>query len=316
MKAVVINSYGGPTCVQVKELDTPTLAANDVLVRVRAAGVNAGDLFTVTGSPWMIRFTVGFPKPTDHVLGWDVAGHVEAVGASVTRFEPGDEVFGSVERAFAEYVSADADKLAIKPANLDFEQAAALPTAACTALEALRTRGAVRAGHKVLIHGASGGVGTFAVQIAKALGAHVTAVCSTAKVAAVASLGADIVVDYTKQDVTETAARYDLILDNSASRAYSDLKKVLAPNGRILPNSGHGGMRYVFKAYVMSSLSRRYGRPFMVVPNHEMLTVIKDYCEAGTLRPLVDRVYPMADAASALAHLEQRRTVGKVVLTM
>lgn len=316
MKAIVINSYGGPDLVELKEVDRPEIADNGILVRVQAAGVNAGDLFTVKGSPWLVRFTTGFPRPKNHVLGWDVAGRVEAVGSKVTLFQSGDEVFGGSEHAFAEYVSADADKFAKKPTNLTLEEAAALPTAATTALLALRDHGNVREGYRVLITGASGGVGSFAVQIAKALGAEVTGVCSTAKVDMVRSLGADHVVDYTKEDFTKTGARYDLILDNSASRAFFELKRVLEPEGLILPNSGHGGMRYVFKAFFLSMISRRYGRPFMAVPNNKDLNVLKEYCESGKVKPIIDRTYPLIEASRALDYLDQRQALGKVVVTM
>lgn len=248
MKAVVQNGYGGSEALKIKEVEKPKIKKNGILVRVMAASVNAGDLFTVKGSPWLIRFSAGFPKPKDFIPGWDVAGLVEDVGTDASLFKPGDEVFGSTSHAFAEFVSDDQCNFAKKPTNLTFDQTSAIPTAATTAattaLLALRDQGKVQPGHDVLINGATGGVGTFSVQIAKILGARVTGVCSTAKMDMVLSLGADRVVDYTREDFTKMEDRFDLILDNAASRAFSDLKKVLKPKGLILPNSGHGGCNH------------------------------------------------------------------------
>jgi NADPH:quinone reductase-like Zn-dependent oxidoreductase len=245
MKAIVQNDYGSPDVLKLQEVAEPVVKENDVLVSVSAASINAGDLFSLRGSPWLVRLTVGFPKPKNNILGWDIAGRVQEVGEKVTQFQPGDEVFASCSAAFAEYACVAEDKLALKPTNLTFEQAAAVPTAAVTALQGLRDAGKLRAGQKVLINGASGGVGTFAVQIAKVLGAEVTGVCSTRNVDIVRSLGADHVFDYTKEDFAKSGRRYDLILDNVASRSFSDLRSVLTPQGVIIPNSGHGGMGYV-----------------------------------------------------------------------
>ncbi|MBU1339317.1 MAG: NAD(P)-dependent alcohol dehydrogenase [Acidobacteria bacterium] len=316
MKAIVQNNYGGPDVLELKEIDMPTVKENDVLVRVHAAALNAGDVFSMRGSPWLARFSVGFPKPKNYVLGWDVAGQVEAVGKNVTLFLPGDEVFGGCSHAFAEYVIASEDKFAKKPANFTFEQAGALPSAAITALQALRDQGKVQPGQKVLINGASGGVGTFSVQIAKALGAEVTGVCSTAKVDMVRSLGADFVIDYTREDFTKGERRYDLILDNRGNRSFSDLKRVLKPDGLILPNTGHGGMSYVFKAYFMSMFSRRFGRPFLSVPNHKDLTVLKGLCESGKVTPVIDKTYPLSETPEALGYLDEGHARGKVVITV
>ena len=208
-----------------------------MLVRVHAAALNAGDVFSLRGSPWLARFSVGFPQPKDYILGWDMAGRVEAVGEQVTRFRPGDEVFASCSHTLAEYVSVAADKAAPKPTNLTFAEAAAVPTAAITALQGLRDAGKVQPGQQVLINGASGGVGTFAVQIAKAFGAEVTGVCSTRNVDMVRSLGADHVVDYTREDFTQGGRRYDLILDNVASRSFSDLRRVLTRRAKSSPTA-------------------------------------------------------------------------------
>jgi NADPH:quinone reductase-like Zn-dependent oxidoreductase len=248
MKAIVQNEYGSPDVLKLKEVDKPVVKDDGVLVSVHAAALNAGDYFSMRGSPWLARFTVGFPKPKNYILGWDVAGHVEAIGKNVKRFQPGDEVFASCNGTLAEYACAAEDMFAMKPTNLTFEQAAAVPTAAITALQGLRDAGKVQPGQKVLINGASGGVGTFAVQIAKSFGAEVTGVCSTRNVDMVRSIGADHVIDYTQEDFTQSGQRYDLILDNVANRSFSDLRHALTPQGIIIPNSGHGGMGYVIKA--------------------------------------------------------------------
>ena len=259
MKAIVINAYGSPDVLELKEVAAPAIKDDEVLVRVHAASLNAGDLFALRGSPWLIRLSVGLRRPKNYILGWDMAGRVEAVGSQVTRFKPGDEVFGACSGSLAEYVHVAEDKLAPKPANLTFEQAAAVPTAAVSALMGLRDAGKIQPGQKVLINGASGGVGTFAVQIAKAFGAEVTGVCSTRNVDLVRSIGADHVVDYTREDFTRNGQRYDLILDNVASRSFSDLRRALTPQGKIIPNSGHAGMGYVFKAFALSLVRRQHG---------------------------------------------------------
>ncbi len=316
MKAIVQNDYGSPDVLELKEIDKPVVKENDVLVRVHAAALNAGDYFSMRGSPWLVRFTVGFPKPKNYVLGWDVAGQVEAVGEKVTRFQPGDEVFASCNGTLAEYACAAEDKFAMKPTNLTFEQAAAVPTAAITALQGLRDAGKVQPGQKVLINGASGGVGTFAVQIAKSFGAEVTGVCSTRNVDMVRSIGADHVIDYTQEDFTQIGRRYDLILDNVANRSFSDLRRALTPQGIIIPNSGHGGMGYVFKAFLLSPFMRQQGRPLVANTNNEDLVVLKELIEAGKVTPVIDRTYPLSETPEALRYLDQGHAQGKVVITV
>ncbi len=316
MKAIVQNEYGSPDVLKLAEIDEPVIKDDDVLVRVRATGLNAGDYFSMRGSPFLARFTVGFPKPKNYVLGWDVAGHIEAVGKEVTRFKPGDEVFASCSGALAEYALVAKDRLAMKPTNLTFEQAAAVPTAAITALQGLRDAGKVRSGQKVLINGASGGVGTFAVQIAKAFGAQVTGVCSTRNVDMVRTLGADYVVDYTKNDFTQSGRRYDLILDNVANRSFSDLRRALTPQGMIIPNSGHGGMGYVFKAFLLSPFMRQQGSMFLAASNNKDLVVLKDLIESGKVTPVIDRTYPLSDTPEAFRYLEESHARGKVVITV
>ena len=317
MKAVIQVGYGSADVLEFKEIDRPVAADDDVLVRVHAASLAAGDYFAMRGVPFPIRMYVGFPKPKkDFVVGVDLAGRVEAVGKNVTRFKPGDEVFGGCSRACAEYTCAKEDQLVPKPSNLTFEQAAAVPTSAVAALQALRDHGKVRPGQKVLINGASGGVGTFAVQIAKALGAEVTGVCSTANVDMVGSIGADHVIDYTKEDFTQGEPRYDLILDNVASHAFADYRRVLEPGGTLMPNSGHAGMGYVIKAFLLPLFVRQVERPFVARPNQDDLLTLKELVEAGRVTPVIDRTYPLRETAEAFRYLDQGHARGKVIIAV
>jgi NADPH:quinone reductase-like Zn-dependent oxidoreductase len=317
MKAVVQVGYGSADVLELKEIDKPVAADDDVLVRVHAASLGAGDYFGMRGKPFPIRMFIGFPRPKkDHVVGLDLAGRVEAVGKNVTRLQPGDEVFGEGSGACAEFASAHEGKLAPKPRNLTFEQAAAVPTSALAALHALRDQRKVQPGQKVLINGASGGVGTFAVQIAKALGADVTGVCSTGNVDTVRSIGADHVIDYTKEDFTQGEARYDLILDNVASHSFADYRRVLEPGGTLVPSSGHAGMGYVVKAFLLSLFVRRQGRPFVSTPNQDDLIALKELVEAGRITPVIDRTYPLRETAEAFRYLDQGHARGKVVIVV
>jgi NADPH:quinone reductase-like Zn-dependent oxidoreductase len=316
MRAIVQNAYGSPDVLNLKEVANPLPKENEVLVRVHAAALNAGDVFSMRGRPWLARFSVGFPKPRDYILGWDMAGRVEAVGEQVTRFQPGDEVFASCSHTLAEYVSLAEDKTALKPTNLTFAQAAAVPTAAVTALQGLRDAGKVQPGQHVLINGASGGVGTFAVQIAKALSANVTGVCGTRNVDLVRSLGADHVIDYTREDFTQGNRRYDLILDNVASRSFSELRRVLTPQGRIVPNSGHGGMGYVFKAFILSPFTRQVTGMYLASPNGKDLGFLKELIETGKLKPVIDKTYPLQQTPDAFRYLEESHAQGKIVITV
>jgi len=316
MKAIVHNRYGSSEVLEYKEIDPPVVRDDDVLLRVHAASVNAGDLFAMRGSPWLARLSTGLPRPKDHVLGWDAAGVVEAVGKNVTRFKPGEAVYCACSSSFADYVRASENTVAFKPASLTFEQAAAVPTAGLAALQGLRDVGKVQPGQKVLINGASGGVGTFAVQIAKALGAEVTGVCSTRNVAMVRTLGADHVVDYTKEDFTRSGQRYDLILDNAASRSFGDLRRALTPQGLILPNSGHGGMSYVIKSFALAPFMRQQGSMFVSKPDSAAMEALTELIEAGKVKPVIDRTYPLRDAQQAFRYLEEEHARGKVVLTV
>jgi len=316
MKAIVQNDYGSPDVLNLAEVAKPVIKNNEVLVRVKAVSINTGDVFAMRGSPWPIRLIAGFPKPKNYVLGQDMAGVVEMAGSNVTQFRPGDEVYASSGSALAEYVSVTEDKLAFKPTNLTFEQAAAIPTAAITALKGLRDVGKLKPGQKVLINGASGGVGTFAVQIAKALGAKVAGVCSARNADMVRSLGADDVVDYTRKDFTQNGQRYDLILDNVANHSFSEMMRVLTPQGLIVPNSGHSGMGYVFKAFLLSPFLSQLGSMYFAVPNSKDLAQLKEWIETGKVKPVIDRTYELRETPDAFRYLDKEHARGKVVITV
>ena len=311
MKAVVQSAYGSSDVLELKEIDKPVVGDDDVLVRVHAAGLNAGDYFAMRGQPYMIRMSVGWPKPKDFVPGWDVAGTVEAVGQNVTQFQPGDEVFGAINGTCAEYACAGEEKFVLKPANFTFEQAAAVPTAAVTALRGLQE---IQSGQKVLINGASGGVGTFAVQIAKALGAEVTGVCSTRNVDMVRSIGADHVVDYTQEDFTQSGQHYDLILDNVGNHSLSDYRRALTPQGAIQPNSGHAGLGYVLKSLVLSLFMRQHKSPYIAAPKNEDLVTLKELIENGKITPVIDKTYLLSETPEAFRYLDEEHARGKVVI--
>jgi len=317
MKAIVQNGYGSSDVFELKEIEKPVIKKDDdVLMRVHSAALNAGDVFIMRGSPWVARLAVGFPRPKDYVPGWDMAGTIEAVGRNVTRLRPGDEVFSSCHGTLAQYARAAEAKVAMKPVNLTFEQAAAVPTAAVVALQELHGAGKLQPERKVLINGASGGVGTFAVQIAKSLGAEVTGVCSTRNIDMVRSIGADHVIDYTQEDFTRGEPRYDLILDNVGSHSFTDLRRVLTPQGAVQPNTGHAGMGYVFKAFVLSVLLRQQASMIFVVPKHEDLVLLKDLIEAGEVTPVIDRTYTLNEAAAAFGYLNEGHAQGKVVIAV
>jgi NADPH:quinone reductase-like Zn-dependent oxidoreductase len=315
MKAIVQDRYGGPEALELAEIDRPPLGDRDALVRMHAASIHFGDQMIMRGKPKLFRPIYGFGKPRSRVPGLDIAGTVEAVGTGVTRFGPGEEVFGTCTGALAEYVGTLEDKLDRKPSNLTFEQAAAVPTSGLAALHGIRDAGKVQPGRKVLINGASGGVGTFAVQIAKALGAEATGVCSTGNVELVRALGADQVIDYTQEDFTQGGPRYDLILDNAGNHSLSALRRALAPTGRLIPNSGSAGLGTFITAFVSSPFLRQQGRPYLSVPKLKDLTFLKELIEAGKVTPAIDRTYPLSDAADAFRYLENGHARGKVVIT-
>jgi NADPH:quinone reductase-like Zn-dependent oxidoreductase len=316
MRAIVQNAYGSPAVLELKEIDRPVAGDDGVLVRVRAAALHAGDCFVLSGVPYLVRFVAGWPKPRNYVPGFDLAGHVEAVGRKVTLFRPGDEVFASCGRACAEYACGPERIFALKPANLTFEQAAAVPTSALAALHGLRDAGRVQPGQRVLVIGASGGVGTYAVQIAKVLGAEVTGVCSTRNVEMVRALGADHVIDYTREDFARSGKSYDLILDNVADRSFSECRRALTPGGLHIPNSGRAGMGYVAKAFLRSAVVRQQGRPFLSKPNHEDMVLLKRLVETGKVKPVIDRTYGLSETPEALGYVGQGHVPGKVVITI
>jgi NADPH:quinone reductase-like Zn-dependent oxidoreductase len=325
MKAIVQGEYGSSDLLELRDIDKPEITDDEVLVHVHAAGVNPADWAITSGLPYIARPVYGLRKPKNAVRGTDVAGTVEALGTGVRRFQRGDEVFGwcsGLGGAFAEYASVSADSLALKPANLSFEQAAAVPMAGIVALQALRDHGGVRAGQKVLINGASGGIGTFAVQIAKALGAEVTGVCSTRNVDMVRSIGADHVIDYTREDFTQKDQRYDFLLDNVANHSLSELRGALTPTGTLVPNSGgfdnhwfaSGGR--VISAHVLKRFVSHKLRPFVVSPKFENLLFLKELIEAGKVTPVIDRTFPLSEASQAIGHVEEGHARGKVAITV
>lgn len=317
MKAIVQSAYGSSAALALAEIDRPVPARDEVLVRVRAASIHAGDYFMLMGSPYVARFTAGWPKPKGYVPGYDVAGVVEQVGEAVTRFRPGDAVFGECGGGgCAEFACAHEDRFAPKPDGLSFEQAAAVPVSALAALQGLRDAGKLTAGQKVLINGASGGVGTYAVQIAKSMGAEVTGVCSTANVDLVRSLGADHVIDYTQQDFTEGGPVYDLILDNIGNHPLGKARRALAPGGLLLPNTGHAGIGYILKAALVSLFVRTQGRPYLSTPNADDLLVLHDLIVAGKLRPVIDRTFPLERTPEAFDYLGTVHARGKIVITV
>lgn len=322
MKAIVQDRYGPPDVLELRDIDKPEIGSDDVLIRVHAAAVHPGDWLLMRGRPYVIRMGLGLTKPRKRIPGFDVAGSIEAVGQNVTSFRPGDEVFGKGNGTCAEFVSAAEDELAPKPANLTLEQAAAVAVSGVAALRAIRDRGNVQTGQKVLINGASGGVGTFAVQIAKALGAEVTGVCSTKNVEMVRSIGADHVVDYTQEDFTKGAERYDLILDNVANHSLSRLRRVLTREGTLIPNNGTSGGRWVgtvgrtLRALMLSPFLRRQGRPFVSMEKSEYLVALKELIEAGEVTPVIDRTYPLSQTPEAMGYVGDGHARGKVVITV
>ena len=324
MKAIVQDTYGSVDVLQLRDVATPTIGEHDVLVLVRAVAVNPADWAIMGGLPYIARPApmYGLRTPKNPVRGTDVAGRVEAVGSAVTRFRPGDEVFGWCRGAFAEYAAAAEDGLAIKPADLTFEQAAAIPMAGSVALQALRDHGQVQAGQKVLINGASGGIGTFAVQIAKSLGAEVTGVCGTSNVEMVRSIGADHVIDYTIDDFTKNGERYDFILDNISNLSLSDLRRALTPTGMLVPNGGQFQHRWLssagrlIKAMVsFRFVSQRLGR-FVVTQRHDDLLALIALIEGGKVMPVIDRTYPLSETAAAMDYVGTGHARGKVVISV
>ncbi len=323
MRAIARDTYGSPEGLELRDVEKPVAGDDQVLVRVRAAGVDQGVWHIMAGLPYPIRLAgYGLRAPKTPVPGSDVAGVVEAVGGEVTRFQPGDEVFGFGRGTFAEYACAPEDKLAPKPANLGFEQAAAVPVSGLTALQGVRDHGKVLPGQRLLIIGASGGVGTYAVQLAKAFGAEVTGVCSTAKVDIVRSIGADHVIDYTQDDFAKGERRYDVVLDTGGNAALSRLRRVLTPKGTLVIVGGEtdgrllGGSDRQLRALALSPFVGQKLGTFVCRENHEDLIVLKELIEAGKVAPVVDRTYSLSGAAEAIRHMREGRARGKVVITL
>ncbi len=318
MKAIVFTHYGSPDVLQLNEIKKPTPQENQVLIKVVAAGTNALDWHEMRGEPLLMRLGSGLRKPNDTRLGVDIAGYVEAVGAGVTQFKVGDEVYGVAQGAFAEYACANAAKIVHKPASLSFEEAASIPVAAVTALQGLREYGQLQTGQKILINGATGGVGTFSVQIAKALGAEVTAVCSSAKVEMVRHLGADHIIDYKKQDVRKIGQQFDLILDNVGNFALSDYKRNLTAHGTAVI-IGMTTLVNTFSVLIGAKIGRAGKRNIMTMLANvtaDELTAINEFVEAGKLKPIVEKTYELDKTADAIRYLETGHARGKVVITV
>jgi NADPH:quinone reductase-like Zn-dependent oxidoreductase len=319
MKAIVFEKYGSPDVLELKEVAKPAPKENQVLVKVQATAVNPLDWHRMRGAPFIARLDGGFFKPKDTRLGADIAGQVEAVGKNVKEFRPGDEVFGEIGAGgLAEYVCVREDQIALKPANLSFVQAAATPVVGFTALQGLRDMGKIQAGQTVLVNGAAGGVGSFAVQLAKSYGTHVTGVCSTRNLEMVRSLGADHVIDYTQEDFTNDGQQYDLIYDAVGNRSVSDYKRALRPGG-ICSIAGFTTLSRLFEHIILGAWASRGGKVKIGLmgtasPNKKDLLVIKELLEAGKVVPVIDRCYPLSETAEAIRYLETGHARGKVVV--
>lgn len=323
MKAIVQDRYGSTDVLELKDLEDPRIGDNDVLVRVHAAGCGPDVWHVMTGLPYFARLMVGFRRPKVAVRGGDFAGTVEAVGAAVRDLEPGDEVMGIAEGSFAELARAPREKLARKPARLSFEEAAAVPISGLTALQAIRDVGRLQPGQNVLVLGAAGGVGTLGVQIAKALGARVTGVCSTSKTDLVRSLGADDVIDYTREEFTDGTRRWDLIVDSAGRRSLSRLRRALTPKGTLVIVGGDGGGRWtggffrgVFRAPLLSMFIGQRLRGLMSKENGEDLEKLRELIESGNVSPVIDRTYPLIEAPDAIRYLEKGHPRGKIIIVV
>ncbi len=319
MKAIVYYNYGSSNVLQYDEIEKPAVGDNEVLLKVRAASVNPLDRHSMRGGPYVLRLLSRLGKPELKRLGRDVAGQVEAIGKNVTQFKAGDEVFGVCHGAFAEYVCASESRLVLKPENVTFEQAAAVPVAAFTALQGLRDKGRIKPGQKVLINGAAGGVGTFAVQIAKSFGAEVTGVCSTRNLEMVRALGAERVIDYTQDDFTKEEQRYDLILDCVGNHSLLACRRVLNPKG-ICVLAGAGGvwsfLSRACKGFVLSRLARQKFVMFIARASKEELAIMRELMETGKVAPVIDRRYKLSETPEAIRYLEEGHARGKVVITL
>jgi len=323
MKAIRYYRYGSSDVLQLRDVDKPAVNDGEVLVRVRAVALNPLDLYYLHGSPYIARVQTGLTRPKAHGLGFDLAGTIEATGRHVTSFQPGHEIFGTCSQTLAEYLSAGEDAAVLrKPGSLTFEQAAAVPVSAVTALQALRDKARVRPGHKVLVNGAAGGVGPFAVQIAKSLGAEVTGVCSTRNVDLVASIGADHIVDYTKEDFTRSGQHYDVLVDIAGNRTLPECRRVLTPSGALVgvgaPSKGRwiGPMTRPVKMLLLAPVVSQRMTFFMAQPSRDDLAVLRDLLETKQVTPVIDRTYPLREVPAAIQYLESGHARGKVVITI
>ena len=323
MKAIVNTTYGSPDVLKLEEVTKPTPKDNEVLLKVYATSVNAGDWHLLRAKPFLMRLMgYGLLTPKNTILGSDIAGRIEAVGSNITQFQAGDEVFGNTATSgfggFAEYVSVPEDALVLKPTTLSFEEAAAVPQAALTALQGLRDKGQIQPGQKVLVDGASGGVGTFAVQIAKSFGAEVTAVCSTRNVDMARSIGADHVIDYSQEDFTKNGQRYDLILAVNGYHSIFDYKRALSPRGIYVMTGGSGALlsQVMFLGPLISRTGSKKMGNSAHKPNQKDLVFMKELLEAGKVVPVIDRRYPLRETAEAIRYLEEGHARGKVVITV
>jgi NADPH:quinone reductase-like Zn-dependent oxidoreductase len=322
MKAIIYTEYGSPNVLQFKEVEKPIPKDGEVLIKVHTAALNAADSHYMRGSPWLFRLAAGPTKPKNPFFGADVAGRVEAVGRNVTQFQPGDAVFGDLSAcgrgAFAEYVRATEDAVVLKPANLSFEEAAAVPLAAVTALQGLQSRTPIQPGQKVLINGASGGVGSFAVQIAKSFGAEVTAVCSTRNMDRMRSIGADHVIDYTQEDFTQNRQQYDFILAANGYRPISAYKRALSPSGTYVMTGGATGqmVEVMLLGPLVSMTGNKKMGNVLAKSNPKSLTFIKQLLETGKVKPVIDTCYPLSEVAEGMRYIEEGHAQGKVVITV
>jgi len=319
MRAIVQDRYGSAEVLKARDIDKPELSEDAVLVRVQAASIHVGDWILMTGSPFVMRFATGLRRPKNKVPGTDVAGAVEAVGPNVKGLRPGDEVFGWCAGAFAEYAAAPEAQFIRKPANLTFEQAAAVGVSASTALQLLRDNGKIQPGQKVLVNGASGGVGSFSVQIAKAFGAEVTGVTSTQNVDLVRSIGADHVVDYTTEDFTVGGPRYDLILDNVGNHSMAQTRRALTLTGKLISNGGghsSGKLSRTIRTMLVSMFVKQQAKPTVKTQNHDDLVALRDLVEAGKVTPVIDGTYPLDQTARAIDRVAAGHTVGTIVISV
>jgi NADPH:quinone reductase-like Zn-dependent oxidoreductase len=322
VKAIVLHRYGGPGGLALEDVNEPTINDDELLVRVRASSVNPQDWYFVTGTPYVARMSYGLRRPKQSIPGTDMAGVVEAVGRNVTQFKAGDAIFGMRGGAFAEYVGVRADRVVAKPARLTVEQAAAVPVAGLTALQGLRDKGRIQAGQQVLINGASGGVGTFAVQIAKSFGAIVTAVCSSRNVDAVRALGADDVIDYTRADFVHSGVKYDLIFDVAGNRSLSDRRRAMTPQGTLVLVGGPKRSKWLgpLTDFAKVAMAARFGRQTLVTMlaknSRDDLAVMAELMESGKVTPVIERTYPLAEVPAALSYLGEGHARGKIVITV